>query len=199
MRHNFLFDRTAAITLFAFASLDLLCACQTVARVNPFKENELEVEALQQMTAQLVNQKPANLAIGDKLKIDTPTEFSAPGFYPMSIVPVEGGRNFLKVKLAKLPTSDAGDPQDNANLLLSEVFALQKLLAKGRGREALGSIESLQKTWPRVVMLDHLKASAFVILKDYSSALSVVDAALKKSPNSIELKELQATISRIRQ
>lgn len=180
-------------------SMIVISGCSTIARVNPFKENELEIEALQPMNAQMVDQQATALDIGSKLTITSPTEFSAPGFYSISIVPVEGGRNFLKVKLAKLPPSDSGDPQENANQLLTDVLAVQKQVAQGRAKDALRGIEDLQKTWPNVTMLQHLKASALVVARDYNAALAVIGAALAKNPNSVELKELQATVLRLKQ
>jgi hypothetical protein len=70
------------------------------------------------------------------------------------------------------------------------------MIAKGKGTEAISVIEESQKSWPRVSFLDYLKASALVVSRDYDRALTVIDDALTRDPDSKELKELKAQIKR---
>jgi len=114
----------------------------------------------------------------------------------MTLVPAESGKRKLQVKLLRRADSEIGDIQKNANSLVSDVFRIQDLIARGKGSEAVTKIEETKKAWPRVPMLDHLLASALVVSRDYERAVTVIDEALSKNPDATELKELKAQIKR---
>lgn len=156
----------------------------------------VSVEVMQDVKAQAGSGPGLDIKSGESLNLKEPMQLVAPGYYSMTLVPVEPGKNKLQVKLLRQADSELGDIQKNVNSLVSDVFRIQGLIAKGKGSEAVTKIEESQKSWPRVAMLDYLMASALVVNRDYDRAVTVIDQALAKNPDANELKELKAQIKR---
>lgn len=182
--------------LFAVIFLSLSSAYVTSCSTTEGESGGISVEVMQDVKVQAGSGPAKDVKSGESIELKEPVQLIAPGYYPMTLVPAEPGKNKLQVKLLRQAESEIGDIQKNTNTLVSDVFRIQGLIAKGKGSEAVTKIEEAKKTWPRVPMLDYLMASALVVNRDYDRAVTVIDEALAKNPDANELKELKAQIKR---
>jgi predicted Zn-dependent protease len=184
------------LSLLSTILLSLVAAYLTSCSTTENDNDGINVEIMQDVKVQAGSGPGRDVKSGESIQLKEPVQLIAPGYYPMTLVPAEAGKNKLQVKLLRQADSEVGDIQKNTNTLVSDVFRVQALIAKGKGSEAVTKIEEAKKSWPRVPMLDYLLASALVVNRDYDRAITVLDESLAKNPDATELKELKAQIKR---
>ncbi len=182
------------IAASSFVSYVTLTGCASTDDSTGNAANAMRVTVAQESDV-ITDGRLQTVTAGKSFISKGPATISAKGYFPMTVVPVRDGGSSIDIKLEEVPKAPEGpDPQVAANQLLSEVLKAQRHIASGQGAAALTVIETAQVSWPGVTFLDYLKASALVVNKDYDRALAVIEAALSKTPDSPDLKELKAFI-----
>jgi hypothetical protein len=137
----------------------------------------------QEATVQIGKSPTRPVKAGETVYVAEPARVSADGFYSIFVVPATMTDSKVELKLLPLPAEQQTkkiDKGDELNQLLSEVLKAQEQLGQKKVSEALATVQQLNQKWGPLVFFDYLKASAFILDRDYPQALQVVQAALQK-------------------
>jgi hypothetical protein len=159
--------------------------------------NGTPVVLQQQATVQVGAAAPKAVKGGETQYLNEPALFRAEGFYPMFVIPVGEKKTPVKIKMVPLikgAKDDRVESGTDLNRLLSDVLGVQQLISEKKANDARTSLGQLSETWGNLVFFDYLKASTYIVDRDYAQALQVVNAALEKDGGNAELKSLQSTL-----
>jgi len=158
----------------------------------------VDISSSQSLRVRVGDSAETELPAGETLTVSAPALVSAPGFETMTVVPIIPGQAKLQLKLIPSNGPTAEGNQTRVDELIRSVMQVQELIAKRKSETPLAKIESMQSAWPKVYVLDYLKASALMMANDFEQARTVTEQALRRSPDDRSLQDLLKILKRER-
>ena len=125
-----------------------------------------------------------------------PVLVESPGFASLYIIPLPGDVVGSEVDATLRPldtwSDEASKKKINSllNGVVTKMSEIQILMASGRSKEALLSIEQLSNSYPELTYLNFLRASCLVLVGEREKARAVLETALRDFPDNVEGRQL---------
>jgi len=184
-KNNFYF----VVTICAMSLM--LSACGSTVVKDLRAPSESTISLADQAWVKSGSEAPQMLKKGETITVTTePVLIEAPGKIGVLVLPAGETKSVTQVQLRDIENWAGDAAQSYAATILSDILVqvneVQSMISRGRSRDALTKVKTLQAQYPRVAYLKFIEASCLIVLGDRKNARAVLEEALALYPNNAE-------------